>query len=188
MKLSSFRLSVLGSLLLTSSVLAQSSSTAPQSAQGRAPCTAPESRQFDFWIGEWSVLGQGGSEVGRNSIKPHLVKCVLHERWKGKGGLVGESFNAYDPIRKRWHQTWVDSQGNLLLLEGGFTNGTMVMTDKDIPGKTDAKAVNEVTWTPAEDGTVRQHWRRTTDGGTTWTTVFDGKYVRLPSESPVSAK
>ena len=35
-----------------------------------------------------------------------------------------------------------------------------------------------ITWTPHPDGTVRQHWEQSTDGGQTWTTAFDGLYRR----------
>ena len=57
-------------------------------------------------------------------------------------------------------------------------NGSMVLSDATLPGKKDAKQVNEITWTPNADGSVRQHWRVSPDGGATWTTSFDGKYVR----------
>jgi len=36
-------------------------------------------------------------------------------------------------------------------------------------------------WMPLQDGRVRQHWEATTDGGKTWTTVFDGYYSRRES-------
>jgi len=38
--------------------------------------------------------------------------------------------------------------------------------------------VNRTIWTPLPEGDVRQHWERSTDNGATWTTVFDGRYVR----------
>jgi len=31
---------------------------------------------------------------------------------------------------------------------------------------------------------VRQHWRQSTDGGKSWSTVFDGKYVRSKRPQP----
>jgi hypothetical protein len=37
---------------------------------------------------------------------------------------------------------------------------------------------HEITWTPRADGTVRQVWRVSRDAGQTWTTNFDGTYVR----------
>ena len=42
------------------------------------------------------------------------------------------------------------------------------------------RRIERITWTPNADGTVRQHWEQSTDGGKTWTTAFDGLYRRKP--------
>jgi hypothetical protein len=52
---------------------------------------------------------------------------VLHERYATPGGYSGESLNIYDASRKLWHQTWVDSTGTLLLLDGGVRDGRMML-------------------------------------------------------------
>ena len=44
----------------------------------------------------------------------------------------------------------------------------------------DPQSVQRITWTPLDDGRVRQHWEATTDGGKAWSTVFDGYYARRP--------
>ena len=41
--------------------------------------------------------------------------------------------------------------------------------------------INRITWTPLEDGRVRQRWQASGDGGETWTEVFDGYYQRKGS-------
>src|SRR5262245_50795540 len=141
------------------------------------PCAAPDSRQFDFWLGEWEVSTPDGQPAGTNRITP-IYGCVLDESWKGRGGFEGQSFNRYDARRGVWHQTWVDNSGGILMIEGAFRDGVMTLSDATLPGKKDPKRMNEITWTPNADGTVRQHWRVSTDGGATWTTAFDGKYVK----------
>ena len=83
-----------------------------------APCSSPEHRQFDFWIGEWRVSKPDGSFVGTNRITLEYGNCVIHEHYLTGKGYSGESLNAYDAARKVWHQTWVDSDGLLLVLEG----------------------------------------------------------------------
>ena len=48
------------------------------------------------------------------------------------------------------------------------------------PSPSDPKAIvmQRITWTLAADQSVRQHWESSADAGTTWTTLFDGRYVR----------
>ncbi|MEQ1517085.1 MAG: hypothetical protein ABL931_11420, partial [Usitatibacteraceae bacterium] len=99
-------------------------------------------------------------------------------------GFVGQSFNVYDAKRKVWHQSWVDGQGGLLMLEGRFANGTMTLSDAGMPGKPDANAINEIAWTLLPDASVRQLWRTSMDGGKTWAVAFDGKYVRSARTQP----
>jgi hypothetical protein len=174
--------------LLTSTGLsianAQSTAQTAPAGQAKPPCRAPEHRQFDFWIGDWDVFAPDGKPAGTNLIKPVLGQCVLHEHWMGKGGPAGESFNAYDASRKVWHQTWVDAGGNVLMLDGRFEDGSMVLSDKTLPGKPNPDVVNEIAWTANADGSVRQHWRVSRDGGKSWTSLFDGKYVRAARPQP----
>ncbi len=37
---------------------------------------------------------------------------------------------------------------------------------------------HRISWTPGEDGSVRQLWEASKDGGATWNVLFDGLYVR----------
>lgn len=149
-----------------------------------APCAPPEASQFDFWIGDWNVFLPNGKQAGTNRIE-RLYGCVLHESWNGSNGKVlGQSLNRWDPDRGVWHQTWVDNQGGLLLLEGRFADGAMTLDDAKVPGRKDPNAVNRVQWTPNADGSVRQLWSGSSDGGRTWKVVFDGKYVRSDRPQP----
>jgi hypothetical protein len=145
------------------------------------PCSSPEARQFDFWVGDWDVF-ENGKLAGTNRIE-RLYGCVVHESWKSPG-LSGQSLNVFDTKRGVWHQTWIDSNAGLLVIEGAWKDGALTMSDATLPGKKDPKRVNEITWTPNADGSVRQHWRASTDGGKTWQTVFDGKYVRSKRPQP----
>ena len=180
MKPAILRLSAVLALCVSGNLLAQTAT--PPAAK---PCTAAENRQFDFWIGDWDVTTADGKPAGANLIRPILNGCVLHESWKGRGGFIGESFNTLDARRKVWHQTWVDGAGGTLLLDGKFNSGSMILSDQDAPGKADRNAINEITWTPNADGSVRQHWRTSADGGKTWVTAFDGRYVRSSRPQPV---
>ena len=147
-------------------------------AQTAAPaCTAAEHRQFDFWIGEWDVHQADGKLAGRNTITRAHGGCVIEERYTGARGYTGASLNIYDVSRDRWHQTWVDNGGLLLQLDGAFRGGTMVLEGETVDS---AGAIQKqrITWAPLPGGKVRQHWEQSTDGGASWSSVFDGIYTK----------
>lgn len=147
-------------------------------------CASPEAAQFDFWIGDWDVFRPDGKLAGTNRIE-RLYDCGLHEHWSGAGGKVlGQSLNRWDKDRDRWHQTWVDSQGGILLLEGAFRDGAMTLDDATAPGRPANAPVNEIRWTAQPDGSVHQLWRTSSDGGRTWAIAFDGRYVRSSRPQP----
>lgn len=171
MKLESRRRTVLPAFALLALAAALPSFAA------EAPCAdAVKSHQFDFWIGEWDVTA-GGGNAGTNKIEPILGGCVLQENWKGAQGSEGKSFNFYNPETGKWHQKWVWKQGTSLDLEGGFENGKMSLQGhkKGNDGKTTR---SRITWTPNADGTVRQLWESSSDGGKSWQVQFDGLYRR----------
>ena len=139
-------------------------------------CEAPAHRAFDFWLGEWQVRTPDGKLAGVNRIEREYGGCVLHERYTTGRGYSGESLNIYDTSRKRWHQTWVDTSGTLLLLEGDIRDGRMVLEGQTTG--TDAQVTrHRITWTPNPDGSVRQFWE-STDAKGEWSTAFDGLYTR----------
>jgi len=158
-------------------VLAALVAATPVAAQqGQPVCAGAEHRQFDFWMGGWDVTVVGSGQVaGTNQITSMLDGCVLHEAYETPTGYRGNSFNSYDRSTGQWHQTWVDNAGTVLTLDGGIVDGKMVLAG---PGK-DAQGndiINQITWKPHDDGTVQQTWLVSSDGGTTWTTAFDGLY------------
>lgn len=141
-----------------------------------APCEDPQHRAFDFWLGEWQVKTPDGKLAGINRIEREYGGCVLHERYDTGRGYSGESVNIYDAGRKVWHQTWVDTSGTLLVLEGGLREGKMVLEGQTVAaGKQVTK--HRITWTPNQDGSVRQLWQ-STDAQGNWETAFDGHYTR----------
>jgi hypothetical protein len=178
----------LAAVLAAAAVRAQSpvpaappSATPAASAVPRpAPCTAPEYRQFDFWVGNWDVRDPGGTVVGTNRITREYDGCVVQEHWEAKGPIkqTGSSFNTYSVPGRHWHQTWVDSTGGFLLLDGGLVDGSMVLAG-EMPARVGTGMMrHKITFTPHPDGTVRQYWEVSRDAGKTWTAHFDGLYVR----------
>ena len=151
------------------------------SACGAAPpaCTAPEHRQFDFWVGEWDVADASGKPAGTNRISAIHDGCALREEWQGRSGVTGSSLNVYDRERKRWHQTWVDSSGGLLVLEGGFADGAITLSGTSFEaGAPSKRTLQRIRWQAQPDGRVRQLWETSANEGNDWSVVFDGWYTR----------
>jgi hypothetical protein len=146
------------------------------SAMAASPCEASAHRAFDFWLGEWQVHTPDGKLAGVNRISSEYNGCVLHERYDTNRGYSGESLNSYDAGRRVWHQTWVDTAGTLLVLEGGLRNGSMVLEGQTTA--IDAQVTkHRITWTPNANGSVRQLWE-STDAKGQWSVAFDGMYTR----------
>jgi len=136
--------------------------------QPKKACTEAAYRQFDFWIGDWDVVLPDGKPAGRNRIVAIAGGCGLEEQWTGAGGGTGRSLNTYDAADRKWRQFWVGGDGTVLQLAGAFAGNVMTLES----------AGNRIRFTRNADGTIRQQWDSSTDGGKTWKTVFDGKYVR----------
>jgi hypothetical protein len=148
-----------------------------QAAPQPAACSAPEYRQFDFWVGTWDVAANG-KHAGVNRIEKILDGCALLESWTGAGGYRGNSLNFYDASLRQWHQTWIDQAGNPLALDGTFADGKLTLSGAR-PGAASGETVaHRIVWTPLPSGQVRQLWETSTDGGNTWAVAFDGLYTR----------
>jgi hypothetical protein len=164
------------SLLITGCAFAQEDAPEPATTTAPPACSSEKHRQFDFWVGEWNVT-QNGEPAGHNLIKLVHGDCALNENWtSAAGNFSGASFNIYDQANDKWHQTWVDTTGTLLELDGGLVDGKMVLSGER-PGADGAPVTNRITFTPNEDGSVLQTWDVSSDGES-WNTVFNGLYVR----------
>jgi hypothetical protein len=161
-------------VLACAAVLLTAASSAPDGQAVSSSCADAGYRQFDFWLGDWEVFTADGKRAGANSIRRIHGGCALEESWRGASGMTGSSFNIYTPSSGQWHQTWVDSDGLLLRLDGRF-DGAMRLTG-ETNGMDGARVSHRLTWTPQADG-LRQVWESSGDGRT-WSVVFDGTYVR----------
>jgi hypothetical protein len=167
----------IGLAMLVLMLGAQATATAAPAA---TPCADPEYRQFDFWLGDWDVYGPQGKRAGHNSIGVAEGGCVVVEHWTSASGHTGTSVNFYDRGDRRWHQAWMDQDGDALRLVGDLRDGRMVLQSEAASAASET-ARNRITWTPLPDGKVRQMWEASADGGKTWKVAFDGTYVKAPT-------
>ncbi|HEX6898869.1 MAG TPA: hypothetical protein VF789_04115 [Thermoanaerobaculia bacterium] len=155
-------------------------SPSPQ-AQPAAPppppprCEGPEYRQFDFWLGSWTVLNPKDLPAGLSEITRVSSGCAIQEKWQGTMGGDGSSLSYFSRGDKSWHQVWVGPDGMVLHLKGGLQDGAMVLAGDD--RQTPQGVVRDrIRWTPQPDGMVLQEWESSKDGGKTWQKSFSGRY------------
>jgi len=140
-------------------------------------CCKEPFRQFDFWVGDWEVKDSSGTLLGNNRIHPIEKGCGLEENWTGAKGTTGTSISFYNQYTKQWHQSWVDINGGVIVMDGDFKDGSMVLLTPKRENE-DGYFQNRTSWTPLEDGRVRHLWEQTKDGGKTWIIVFEGFYSK----------
>ena len=144
-------------------------------------CAKPNFRRFDFWAGDWVVKDTAGHVIGSSHVTREIGGCALHEHWAGAGGKgVGESFSGYVPNDGKWHQMYVGTGGYVFVMSGDFDGDKLVMFTPPRPSARDPKlqVVERWSWAPLAGSRVRQTAQVTTDGGSTWRTIFDGIYER----------
>ena len=78
------------------------------------PCSSPEYRQFDFWVGDWEAFGKKGQKAGDSKISFLLDSCSILEEWTSASiqkGLryAGKSYNSYNAATKKWQQYHTNS-------------------------------------------------------------------------------
>lgn len=160
---------------LSRDILAQSPT--PAASAPVPACTAPEFRQFDFWLGKWTVTNpRNGNQAGTSEIVRASEGCAICERWTASNGTTGMSINYYDASEHAWHQDWVGGDGTILHLRGGLDGNAMVVRGETKTAK--GTTMNRITWTPQAADKVRQEWAISTDGGRSWQISFVGIYTR----------
>lgn len=148
------------------------------------PCSRPEYRQFDFWIGEWEAYGLNGQKAGDSKISLILDSCIILEEWTSatiNRGIryAGKSFNTYNASTKQWQQTWVDNAGGSTeYLKGKFENNKIVFTTDPFYFSKDTMALRRLTFYDLGKEKVRQHGEISKDNATTWITEYDLEYRR----------
>jgi tetratricopeptide (TPR) repeat protein len=141
------------------------------------PCSAPEYRQFDFWLGNWEVRDPAGNVVGHNDVTLHLDGCMLMESWTSGAGHAGMSMNYFEPTDGSWNQIFLDNTGapsSWPPLKGKLVDGTMVLSSP--AGVTPH---TRWTWSKTGDGRVRQMAEQLGDDGKTWSVIWDSYYGRV---------
>jgi hypothetical protein len=136
-----------------------------------------ESRQMDFWLGDWTVTYPGMPGSAASRVYLDLDKCLLVESWDGGKGHSGKNMFAYSSDNKSWHGMFTDNQGRVHILEGRVAPGSAEFTGPS-SGRDGRTVLNRIKVTRLAPNKVEQSWEKSTDNGVTWTTEFRGEYSR----------
>lgn len=162
---------------------------------GRAEEGFDPKREFDFWVGEWSVSNrhlnaQGAwidGDTTRARITPVCGGGAILEEWAGpfRGSFMnGFSLRAFDPERGRWALllNWTtDGRSGFGQLEGAFRHGR-----GEFFNTTSGPQRTRYTFSDALPHTVRWDSAATADGGRTWTTDWIMEFVRSKPAAEVT--
>ena len=148
-------------------------------AQGPSCAEGGHFDDFDFWLGEWDVTNNAnGDAAGSNLVVKEVHNCLVMENWTSVNDTTGKSINYYDAGKEQWRQVWV-APGYSIDITGGLAEGAMTLVG-EISYANGTIVDFRGTWTPNEDGTVRQFFEQFDPDSETWTVWFDGKYTRRP--------
>lgn len=150
------------------------------------PCSSPEARQFDFWLGEWDLSWpaeqSGGTEGetgrGANHISRMFGDCVIEENFTtADERFRGHSVSVYDEKAGLWRQTWVDSSGGYLVFTGSFDGETMTLRTDPVE-RGDEVVVQRMVFSEIRDDSLEWAWQGSRDGGKTWNDLWNISYRR----------
>ena len=147
------------------------------------PCEAPEQKQLNFWVGEWTAAWPGPKEgeiqKGSNSITRILDGCIVQETFDGgkDSPLRGHSVSVFDMQSGKWKQTWVDNQGSYLDFVGEFKDGQMIL-GREFRKADGTKIMHRMVFKNITPNSFDWSWEASKDGGKTWQVQWPIKYTR----------
>jgi hypothetical protein len=136
-----------------------------------------ESRQMDFWLGDWTVTYPGMSGSSTSKVDVSLDKCLIVESWDGGKGHRGQNMFAYSADDRSWHGMFADNQGRVHVFEGKVAQGSAEFTGPS-RGPHGEAVLNRIKVVRVNADKVEQSWEKSTDDGATWKMEFRGEYSR----------
>jgi hypothetical protein len=168
-------------LALGVSLLSHSVLTAQQAMPN--PCTLPQQKQLEFWVGNWDLTwpGQNAGQTahGTNIVNRIMDGCVVQENFSGGDSmhLRGTSLSTFDARSGHWKQTWVDNQGGYLDFVGDFKDGQMIL-QREAVSPNGAHMLQRMVWKNISANELDWSWESSKDGGKTWQVLWPLHYKR----------
>jgi hypothetical protein len=148
-------------------------------ATGSDTCaTNAETRQLDFWLGNWKIGGPGAGPSAKSNVSIELDQCMVVERWDGGRGHRGENIFGYSPEDQSWHGLFADNMGRVhVFVDGQVASGAAEFIGPS-RGPNGEPVLNRVRIVRIGADTVNQTWEKSADNGATWKMEFRGEYSR----------
>jgi len=139
-------------------------------------CSAnKESRQFDYWLGEWNITYPGAPDGSTSKVYLELDKCLIIESWDGGKGHTGENIFGYSFNDKSWHGMFADNQGRVHVFEGKVAQGSAEFLGPS-RGPNGEAVLNRLKVVRLAPDKLEQTWEKSSDNGATWTALFRLEY------------
>ena len=74
---------------------------------------------------------------------------------------------------------WIDNAGSQLNLSGGLVDNRMVLISEPFKDQSGQEKQHQISWTPYNDGTVRQEWVVINLANDSSSTLFNGLYRKV---------
>jgi hypothetical protein len=140
--------------------------------------TNAESRQLDYWLGNWTMPNADG---GSNTSKVYLSldKCVFVEHWENGKGHVTEKMLAYSPEDKNWYGWFADNQGRVHIFSDGKVASGTAQFHGSSHGPNGETVLNRLNVVRVSPNKVEETWEKSTDNGVHWTIAYRAEYSRV---------
>lgn len=163
-----------------------------------SPSLAPESRQFDFWVGEWAVnlrvlqpdMTWADQHRAEARIYPILGGKAVLELWSEDqvDGIKGYSLRYFDTAREEW-VLWLNWPGSnrsgSSSLAGSFRHGRGEFFATST-GQDGTETISRYTFSDITPESLRWDDAFSSDGGETWTHSWIMEFTRTAERSTLS--
>ena len=119
-------------------------------------------------------------KLGTSHTKVLQQGCIIEEN-RATPVQTGQSFNFYNPVTKKWHQSYMDSNGGNYMMDGEYRDGALRCEGYiySPQGRTPV----HMTFFNLAPGKLRQTSETSADEGKTWTTTWDSIYIRRKADA-----
>jgi len=148
------------------------------------PPTPQPADLFDFWLGDWQVTWKnpdGTTGHARNHVHRILDGEVIEEQFEAEPGpppvLHGRSLSVLQKATGTWRQAWADNEGSFFSFTAAIDGDKRLFATPLVSDGQQVKGQRMVFHDIARDR-FTWDWEGTTDGGKTWTLLWQLQYKR----------